>query len=129
MLLAWSWCAPARASCSHLVNSRTDHALLPSFLQGTNSDQAGGPAGPMVPNDPPQAPRRCQGALCSGSPAVPAAPSGLIRIGGDLWALSAAMPGSALPGPTVLACTTSDLRPIGRAVAIFHPPRHILSLV
>jgi hypothetical protein len=127
MLLAWGCCAPAQAGCSHLVSSRLDRAPLPSFLQGTMSDQARGPARPEVPSGLPQAPAPCRGALCSGSPAVPAVPAGVIRIGGDLWAVCAPMPDSASPGLTFLASTAGDLRPIGRPAAIFHPPRPALS--
>jgi hypothetical protein len=120
-LLAWFLFAPpvVQAGCSHLVTSRTDRTLLPSYLLDVISDRGNDASTPSLP----ESPRRCRGAWCSDDPAVPAVPSGTTRIRAGLWAWCTAMRDPDVVTPSRLIEHAADPRPSRRTAPIFRPPR------
>ncbi len=110
--------AVAEAGCSHLVTSRADSERLSSLIDPLihePSDRSGErPASPS--------PRPCSGAFCSGQPATPAVPAMAYDGQFDSWAWDASVPALAPIAATFLPAESSDLHPMHRAIAIFHPP-------
>ena len=125
LCLAWVLCAPAdaRAGCSHLVTSRTNRALLSSFLQDEVLYPGDAAATPSLPRSMPGSPSPCRGAWCSGGPTVPALPAATLSIRAPLWAWCESMPGPTSTSPSRLIEETADFRPLHRVIAVFHPPR------
>jgi hypothetical protein len=109
----------AEAGCAHGVTSRIDSERLSSLIEPLMHDLSGQSEEDSVP----PLRRPCSGALCSGQPAVPAAPAGAIDRQPDSWAWNAPVPGLALMGAFFLSPETSDLQSTHVAIAVFHPPR------
>ena len=121
MLLVLVMIAPtvAEAGCSHDVTSRTISVGRSSLIEPLFHDLTGQSEDLPVP----PLPRPCSGALCSGQPAAPAVPVGAIDAQPESWAWIASVPGLALTGESLLSPETSDLHPMHRVIAVFHPPR------
>jgi hypothetical protein len=109
----------AEAGCSHSVTSRADSERLSSLIAPLLDDVAGHSEDLPVPPSP----RPCSGALCSGLPAVPAVPAGVIDVQAESWAWNAPVLGLASIGTSFLSTEPSDLQPKHRAITVFHPPR------
>jgi hypothetical protein len=109
----------AEAGCSHSVTSRADSERLSSLFDPVIRDLAG----PSDEAPVPPLPRPCSGALCSGQPAAPAVPAGVIDMQAESWAWNAPVTGLASMGTSFLSTEPSDLHPKHRAIAVFHPPR------
>lgn len=122
-LLASMLCAPARAGCAHRIGSQAESILLPSILTDGTIEAIDERAGDTTPMPRPRAPKSCPGAFCNGGPVVPAAPSGVVRIGLETWACVSAAPDRIPAGPSWLITSTRSPRPIHRAGSVFHPPR------
>jgi hypothetical protein len=124
-LLAWFLFAPpvVQAGCSHLVTSRTDRTLLPTFLQDVMPDRGDTASTPLLPSSLPESPRRCRGAWCSGGPTVPAVPAGTVSPRASSWAWYTAMPDPDPTTPSRLIEDAAALRPSRRGTPTFRPPR------
>src|SRR5579883_2022433 len=123
-LLALALVAPAgaRAGCSHLVWSGADPGVrMASLIESVIGDPTRRSAG--LPGPPP--PRPCSGAWCSGQPAAPAVPAGMVDELADCWAWWTATSTSSSGRLSLFFAGTAALRPLHRGSAVFHPPRLI----
>jgi hypothetical protein len=123
-LLVWILLAPAgvQAGCSHLVTSRNDRMLLPSFLQGTMTDR-GDATAPALPISGPRSPGPCLGLWCDAGPAVPAVPAGTVHIRDGSWAWCPVVPDPDPVVPSRLLEGAAEIHPSRRATSTFRPPR------
>ncbi len=131
-LLVWVVLAPAevRAGCSHLVTSRNNRVLLPSFLPGDLLDR-GGAVTSALPRPLPWTPGPCRGAWCGDGRSAPAVPAGTIRFRDGSWAWR---PVGAGPGPRcgpLLPCSRkrADLHPHARVPPHLSPATNRLGCV
>jgi hypothetical protein len=123
LLLVHGFAAPgsAWAACNHLVTSRTDPGRLSSRIEPLILDLTGR----SQPLPIPPLPRPCSGTWCSGQPAAPSVPAGVLDGRLDSWAWCTEIPCLASTGSSFLSVETTALRPLQTGSAVFHPPRLI----
>ena len=121
LFLVHGFSAPgsAWAGCNHLVTSRTDPGRLSSRIEPLILDLAGR----SDPLPVPASPRPCSGTWCSGQPAAPSVPAGVLDGRLDSWAWCTEIPCFASTGSSFLSDETTALRPLRKGSAVFHPPR------
>jgi len=76
----------------------------------------------------PDPPQPCQGAMCSGRPAIPLAPAPFEVQRLDSWATLEVAPSVVKPVPTAPGRVEGNVRPILCPRSVFHPPRPSLPL-
>jgi hypothetical protein len=123
LLVVQCLCAPASAwaGCNHLVISRTDAARMPSLIDHLMGDFAG-QREPLQTPPPP-----CTGAWCSGQPATPAVPAGVLDWGIESWVWWAPVAGSVPTARSFASPSSLVLHPAHCGSAVFHPPRFLPS--
>jgi hypothetical protein len=109
----------AWAGCNHLVTSRTDPWRLSSRFEPLILDLIGR----SQPLPLPPRPRPCSGTWCSGQPAAPSVPVGVMDGRLDSWAWCTEMPCLVPTGHSFLSDESAALRPLQQGSAVFHPPR------
>jgi hypothetical protein len=118
--------ASASADCAHYVVAKHDSAQLLGSLEGRIFAEAVGSI-QQLPGDPLKPASPCPGGICSRGPTLPITPAP-DRVTFDHWGLLAAGCLSDGAGAVERVVAQHLVRPVGFAQAIFHPPRHPISV-
>jgi hypothetical protein len=109
----------AEGRCSHLVSSRSDiarHSFLTMGLVVNLSEQS-----TELPTPAPQTP--CAGVWCSGQPATPVVPPGMVSLRIESWAWRPSSPATDASTFFFIPAEERDARAVSQASSVFHPPR------
>jgi hypothetical protein len=105
--------------CSHLVSSRNDAESHPSQIIGLVLDRSGRSAELPAPNRTVP----CSGVWCTGQPATPVVPAGVLSERIDSWALHPTSPATDGLRSSLFAAVRGEALAIRHASSVFHPPR------
>ncbi|WP_156512605.1 hypothetical protein [Planctomyces sp. SH-PL62] len=114
----------ADAGCLGHAVSSADSVTVLGLDELTEADTfAGSAAKPPAQPAPTDAPPRCSGAFCSGSPAVPSPTAAVPLPTSGLWAIVGDAPETRVSTSQPFPCDDPSRLPLTRDLSIFHPPR------
>jgi hypothetical protein len=123
-LLAIGLLSPSMAKAAHcgryaLSEARFERDLASLFAGESSADSGLFPNSPIPPAPP------CRGAFCSAPPVAPAAPVAPVASPGEHGLCQVALVEIPPADSYLVEPDRANLRPIGRGLSIFHPPRHL----